>query len=111
MANYKRRKCRANAIHAKRGSETSRRARAGIKPVRPKPGLARWEDDEYWEAGRTYRRWSWLHHWPAWWDRVFHTRPKRVAIKRLERKILRDEVDPDDLSWPLGNRKPHNYYW
>lgn len=128
MAHYKRRKCRRNCPHAIRGSTTSWRARHGFKPVR----LTRFEDEyphiNYWSDRGMWLRALSEHHdqwngppgkshlgqmngWPAWWDRLFHTRPKRAATKRLERAVLRGLVDPDDLAWPLGSRKPHNYFW
>lgn len=57
------------------------------------------------KKGRGY----WMNCWPAWWDRVFHTRPKRVQTHALERKALHE--DPDGVAWPLGNHKPHRYFW
>lgn len=55
-------------------------------------------------------RGHWLRHWPRWWDITFHTRPKR----RVEQALLvrmRKGDDPENIAWPLGNRKPHRYYW
>ena len=52
-----------------------------------------------------------MSHWPAWWDLVFHTRPKRRKGKALTTKIVKGDVDPDAAVWPLGNHKPHRYYW
>lgn len=48
--------------------------------------------------------------WPAWWDVAFHRRPKRRAIRRMERAVPMGWVDAEAAAWPLGNRKPHNYY-
>jgi len=48
--------------------------------------------------------------WPKWWDLTFHTRPKRAANRRLERAVVKGK-DPDNIAWPLGNHKPHKYYW
>jgi len=56
-------------------------------------------------------RGHWLRHWPRWWDIVFHTRPRRIETHRLEHKILSGHLDPDDAAWPLGNHRPHVYYW
>jgi hypothetical protein len=47
---------------------------------------------------------------PAAWDIVMHTRPRRAAEKRLEKRILADAIDPDDTAWPLS-KKPHTYFW
>ena len=45
-----------------------------------------------------------------WWDIVFHTRPKRRESRALEKKIMKG-YDADGLVWPVGNHKPHTYYW
>lgn len=124
MANFKRRKCRRNAVHAKRGSTASWRKKHGFQPIRlvdAYAGVSYW-DRAAWLAAQEASRKQWDHPkgrgyvsmmggWPAWWDRQFHIRPKRAATKRLERKILRGEIDPDDTAWPLGSRKPHIYFW
>lgn len=109
MAHFKRGKCRRNAPHAIRGSEASRRKRLGLKPYRV-------DHDRYHIGCREWRIiwpdwYNFTSSYPAWWDREFHTRPKRVATKRLERAIVRGLIDPDDTAWPLGSRKPTNYYW
>ena len=54
---------------------------------------------------------AWMAQTPGWWVRLFMNRPKRAAIRRLERKILHGKLDPDNTPWPLGSRKPHSYYW
>jgi hypothetical protein len=48
--------------------------------------------------------------WPAWWDILFHRRPKRRAEKHVM-DMLRHGADPDGLMWPLGSHKPHKYFW
>ncbi len=107
MANFRRRKPRTRT--SPRGSTASWRARRGLKPVRIDYGdywpdkLAEWK--EAWPA-----RFAMLGGNPAWWDRVFHNRPHRAKTKRLERKVLRDQIDPDDTVWPIS-RKPTQYYW
>lgn len=69
--------------------------------------------------GTTSRRKPWVKHpfgysWaaqsPSWWTSIFMNRPKRAANCRLARKILLGAIDPDNTVFPLGNRKPHNYY-
>lgn len=52
-----------------------------------------------------------LNNWPAYWDILFHRRPRRRAAKKLMAKIKSGRLDPDDTAWPLGNHKPHHYYW
>ncbi len=49
--------------------------------------------------------------WPAWWDILHHRRPKRRCNRRMERAVLMGWLDADEAAWPLGNHKPHNYYW
>jgi hypothetical protein len=38
------------------------------------------------------------------------TRPKRRKNKAVCIAILKGE-DPDGMVFPLGNHKPHEYYW
>jgi hypothetical protein len=109
MANYKRGKCRRNCPKAIRGSSASWRARHGFKP-------ARINLDDYDLGGQEWKTlWKPRHlcqmsSYPAWWDREFHTRPKRAETRRLERGIL-SGADPDNVAWPVSARKPHVYYW
>lgn len=49
-------------------------------------------------------------HTPKWWVKLHMTRPKRRQNKRLCIAIIKGE-DADGLIHPLGNRKPHEYYW
>ena len=48
---------------------------------------------------------------PSEWNRLYHNAPKRRKNKRLCKKILDGYYDCDNISWPLGNSKPHVYYW
>lgn len=61
-------------------------------------------------GARGSSRGYWLRHWPRWWDIEFHTRPKRREQAALLTAIRKGE-DPDQIAWPLGNHKPHQYYW
>ena len=54
---------------------------------------------------------NWLNSWPAWHDIVFHTRPRRRKEASVETEVAKGRVDPDEAVWPLGNSKPHKYYW
>src|SRR5262245_2965791 len=111
MANFRRRRPRT-ATH-KRGSTTSWRARHGFKavPVTPFPDVSYWDRGAWLQAWAEWRKqWHWpldkahlsqMSGCPAWWDRMFHVRPKRAATRRLERDILRGVRDPDDTAWPL----------
>jgi len=47
---------------------------------------------------------------PRWWRKTFMTRPKRCLNKRNCRAILNGR-DYDVMIFPLGNKKPHLYYW
>ena len=47
---------------------------------------------------------------PKWWRKLHMTRPRRRENKRACRMILKGR-DPDGLILPLGNCKPHVYYW
>lgn len=47
---------------------------------------------------------------PSWWINMFMNRPKRAENKRLCRKVMLG-ADPEKLTFPLGNRKPHMWYW
>lgn len=51
-----------------------------------------------------------LNSWPRWWDLIYHTRPKRRITRRLLAAVLIG-CDPDGVVWPVGNHKPHKYYW
>lgn len=126
MAHYKRKRCRLNCPNAIRGSETSWRARFGLKPVRILPEhIPDWRDrkcsaewDAMWHPrGRHGNRgkkiggpYSRMNSHPAWWDRLFHTRPRRAAEKRVAKAIQDGKVDGDEALWPL-DKKPTLYYW
>jgi hypothetical protein len=47
---------------------------------------------------------------PSWWTNLHMNKPKRRENKKICRKV-KSGVNTDDLSFPLGNRKPHLYYW
>jgi hypothetical protein len=47
---------------------------------------------------------------PWWWRNAMLTRPKRREHARLCRKIMQG-ADADGLVWPLGNARPHLWYW
>lgn len=122
MAHFKRGKCRYKVHRPIRGSDTSWRARWGLKPVRF-PEIEYWPEvrSAEWNAmfhprGRHGNRgrkisgpYSQMSSYPAWHDILFHTRPLRRATKRCEHKVIQG-ADADDLAWPLA-KKPHKYYW
>lgn len=121
MANYKRRKARINCTRAIRGSTTAWRAKWRLRPVRIPddcPDYRSIEWDWMWHPrgrhGNTGRKisgpYSQMSSWPKRWDILHHTRPKRRAGKALETKIMKG-YDADEITWPLGNHKPHTYYW
>lgn len=47
---------------------------------------------------------------PHWWIDLYMNKPKRRNNDRLCHRVLKGD-DPDNMAWPLGNRKPHIYYW
>ena len=47
---------------------------------------------------------------PKWWRKLHMTRPRRRANKWCCTCISKGQ-DPDEISFPLGNCKPHVYYW
>lgn len=52
----------------------------------------------------------WLNHTPKWWVKLFMTRPKRRKNKMACSAVMRG-ADPDNMAFPLGNKKPHEYFW
>lgn len=123
MAHYKRGKCRRNCPKAIRGSSTSWRARFGLKPIRlpdwpDRPDIHSAEWNALWHprgtAGNRGKKisghYSMMNSYPAWWDRLFHTRPRRAKERALLRCILAGKADPDNAAWP-PQKKPHVYYW
>lgn len=52
----------------------------------------------------------WLRQTPKWWRKLYMTKPKRRMNSKAVSSIRRGD-DPDDMAYPLGNRKPHEYYW
>lgn len=52
----------------------------------------------------------WLRQTPSWYVTQFMTRPDRRRAKRLCAQILKG-LDCDGATFPLGNHKPHIYYW
>jgi len=52
-------------------------------------------------------------HWradPKAWTNLYMTRPKRRITKNLCNGVKRN-MDVEGVNFPLGNRKPHEYYW
>ncbi|ESP91517.1 hypothetical protein PL2TA16_00316 [Pseudoalteromonas luteoviolacea 2ta16] len=52
----------------------------------------------------------WLCQTPKWWIKLYMTKPRRRENQRLCHAILKGQ-DPDGIAFPLGNSKPHIYYW
>jgi len=48
---------------------------------------------------------------PGWWVKLFMTRPRRREEAQLCRLLCLETIDADDAVFPLGNHKPHKYYW
>ncbi|MGQ0503583.1 MAG: hypothetical protein ACT4P0_13405 [Panacagrimonas sp.] len=66
--------------------------------------------DENGRLKRRYRRPPFPMSTPSHWVRDHMNRPRRRQNRRLCRLVTRGH-DPEGLSWPLGNRRPHLYYW
>ena len=47
---------------------------------------------------------------PGWWVCFRMNRPKRRENRRLCKAIVAG-ADPESIVFPLGNRRPHLYYW
>lgn len=126
MAHYKRGKCRYHCPNAIRGSLTSWRAKHGMHPAR-----IDWSDIPDWRNRKSSAEWDAMWHprgqhgnrgkkisgpystmasYPAWWDRLFHTRPRRAREKLMTKAILAGKLDADNIAWPLA-KKPHIWYW
>lgn len=66
--------------------------------------------DENGRLKRSYRRPPFPMSTPAYWVRDHMNRPRRRQNRQICRLVTRGH-DPEGFSWPLGNRKPHVYYW
>ena len=64
-----------------------------------------------WEAKRLGDLWNWTASNPRWWDLVFHIRPKRREGNRVTKKVFLGQLEADEAVWPLGCKKPTQYYW
>lgn len=47
---------------------------------------------------------------PSWWTNLHMTRPERRKNKKVCNDIIKGK-NFDDMALPLGNNKPHEYYW
>lgn len=47
---------------------------------------------------------------PKWWRKLHMSRPRRRENRRLCQLVMKG-ADPEALIFPLGNNKPHVYYW
>ena len=59
---------------------------------------------------RKYRRPPYPYSTPKWWRKLHMTRPKRREDAYLCMRIIKGD-DPEGIAFPLGNHKPHVYYW
>ncbi|EAM6792394.1 hypothetical protein E0G74_01370 [Salmonella enterica] len=46
---------------------------------------------------------------PGWWDRLYHTRPRRADDRNNARAIVKG-YDAEGVVWMLHNR-PYIYFW
>ena len=54
------------------------------------------------------RDWNWWKATPKAWNKTHHIRPRRAQERQQLDRALRGE---HEQVWPLGNHKPHEYYW
>ncbi len=47
---------------------------------------------------------------PKWWRKLYMSRPRRRENRMLCR-LVEKGVDSEALVFPLGNHKPHVYFW
>lgn len=47
---------------------------------------------------------------PKWWRKLHMTRPKRRENALCCFRVMKGD-DPEGMAFPVGNRKPHVYYW
>lgn len=66
--------------------------------------------DECGRLKRHYRRPAWPCSTPGWWVRETMNRPRRRIHRYFCHKVMLGH-DPDAIAWPLGNHRPHCYYW
>ena len=68
----------------------------------------------YYRTDRKTLRDGQAHGWnmtePSWWNRLMHTKRRRVEARRVTARFMRDPGAADGLIWPL-DRKPHWYFW
>ena len=121
MANFRRRRPRGRTWDSLRGSDTSWRAKYGLKPARLPEDWFTYEGDAYeslWHPrGRHGNRgykisgpFSQMNMVPAWWVRSFLTKPYRAKMKLLVHRVKTGRRDADDTSWPPVKRS-QSYYW
>lgn len=66
--------------------------------------------DDHGRLKRSYRRPPFPMSTPGRWVCVHMNRPRRHRNRALCRCVVQGR-EPEQLIWPLGNRKPHVYYW
>ncbi len=69
-----------------------------------------YDRDQHGQLKRKYRGPTRRMSTPMWWIREFMNQPRRAENRRLCHQVTSGK-DPDNITWPLGNCKPHLYYW
>jgi hypothetical protein len=110
MAHFKRGKCRYLGKY-NNGSQTSLRARRGLKPIRISSDWWRkpWIEREI-DWGDQFRGLKYNQGYPHKWDIQCHSRPRRAQEKQMAKRLLKGAIDSEEANWPLS-KKPHIYYW
>ena len=66
--------------------------------------------DEHGRLKRHYRRPAWPWSTPGWWVREHMNQPRWRIHRHLCHQVALGH-DPEAMVWPLGNHRPHVYYW
>ncbi len=48
---------------------------------------------------------------PSWYTRLYMNRPKRMDDRALLRRVAAGKIDTENVTFALGNHRPHVYFW
>lgn len=54
---------------------------------------------------------TWMTRGPGWFFSMTSNRPRRREEKYLLHMLKVQNIDSEAINWPLGNHKPHYYWW
>ena len=67
--------------------------------------------DEHGRLKRKYRGPNSIMTTPGYWVTLHMNRPRRHLNRLLCHLVTQQGLDHAGIAWPLGNRKPHIYFW